>query len=118
MAKNKIFRIQFIQMGKIYEIYAKEVGQSALYGFVEVAGMVFGEKSAVVIDPGEERLKQEFSGVERCYVPMHAVLRIDEVEKQGTAKIMAFDRSTREGDFSLHGPYTPGLGKDPSDKRD
>ena len=48
---------------------------------------VFGEKSALLVDPSEERLQSEFEGVKRFHIPMHAVIRIDEVEKQGAAKI-------------------------------
>jgi hypothetical protein len=39
------------------------------------------------LDPSHEKLKDEFADVTRTYVPMHSVLRIDEVKKQGTAKI-------------------------------
>lgn len=87
MAKKQIYRIVFFNQGTIYEVYARSVNQGGLYGFVEVEGLIFGEKSSVVIDPSEERLKTEFSGVQRTYIPMHAVVRIDEVEKRGTAKI-------------------------------
>ena len=86
---KRIYKIRFVNEGKIYEIYARQVYQGQLYGFVEVEELVFGEKSAVVVDPAEERLKAEFAGVKRCYIPMHAIIRIDEVEKEGTAKIVA-----------------------------
>ena len=39
------------------------VHQSGLLGFIEVEEIVFGEKSSVVVDPSEESLKSEFSGV-------------------------------------------------------
>ena len=58
-----------------------------MFGFIEVEKLLFGEKSSVVVDPTEENLKNEFNGVERTYIPMHSIIRIDEVEKQGTAKI-------------------------------
>jgi hypothetical protein len=58
----------------------------SLLGFVEVEKLVFGERSSVVLDPGEERIKTEFAGVKRTYLPMHSVLRIDEVRKQGVSK--------------------------------
>ena len=32
-------------------------------------------------------LRIEFAGVKRTYLPMHYVLRIDEVDKQGVSKI-------------------------------
>ncbi len=85
--KRKLYRVVFHSRGKIYEVYARSVAQSGLHGFVEVGELVFGERSNVVVDPAEERLKAEFDGVSRFYVPMHAVIRIDEVEKEGVAKI-------------------------------
>ncbi len=91
IAKKRLYRVQFINQGKVYEVYAKGVAQGNLYGFIEVEGLVFGEKSTVVIDPAEERLKTEFEGVPVTHIPIHAVIRIDEVEKQGTAKIVALD---------------------------
>ena len=84
-----IYKVRFINEGKVYEIYARQVYQGQLYGFVEVEELIFGEKSALVVDPAEERLKSEFAGVKRSYIPMHAIIRIDEVEKEGTAKISA-----------------------------
>jgi hypothetical protein len=76
-----------MNQGKVYEIYARSVSHGNLLGFVEVEKLVFGERSTVVLDPSEERIKTEFAGVKRTYIPMHAVLRIDEVEKEGISKI-------------------------------
>lgn len=87
MAETSIYRIVYFAQGQIYEIYARQVTQGHLFGFIEVEELLFGERTQVVIDPSEERLKSEFEGVRRTYLPMHAVLRIDEVEKQGPAKI-------------------------------
>ncbi len=88
-AKTKpVYRIQFHHQGSLYEIYARRVSQGALYAFVEVEDILFGERSQVVLDPAEERLKSEFAGVRRTYLPLHAIVRIDEVEKQGATKIM------------------------------
>jgi hypothetical protein len=93
-SKKRLYRVQFINQGKVYEVYARHVGQSALFGFIEVEALVFGEKSAVVIDPSEERLKVEFDGVPATHIPLHAIVRIDEVEKQGSAKIVPLDGKT------------------------
>jgi hypothetical protein len=89
MNAKRLYRIAFLNGGKLYEIYARSVSQGELYGFIEIEEIVFGEKSAVVVDPAEERLKTEFAGVRRSYIPLHAVVRIDEVDKQGTARISA-----------------------------
>jgi len=45
----------------------------------------------VVVDPNEERIKTEFEGVKRSFSALHSVLRVDEVKKQGTAKITALE---------------------------
>ena len=90
MAKN-LYRIAFLNQGQVYEIYARSVSQGSLFGFIEVEDIVFGERSGVVVDPSEERLKSEFEYVERSYVPMHAVIRIDEVDRKGASKITKAD---------------------------
>ena len=87
MKKKSTYRVTFHNQGKLYEIYAKSVNQSGLLGFVEVEELLFGEKSSVVVDPTEENLKNEFAGVSRTYIPMHAVVRIDVVEKSGHGKV-------------------------------
>ena len=63
------------------------VSHGGLFGFVEVEKLVFGARSSVVVDPSQERIQTEFSGVTRTYLPLHSVLRIDEVEKQGVSKV-------------------------------
>ena len=87
MPERRLYKITFLSQGQVYEVYAKRVNQGGLLGFVEVEGLVFGEKTRVVVDPTEERLQREFEGVKRCYLPMHSVLRIDEVEKAGPGRI-------------------------------
>jgi hypothetical protein len=91
MAATHIFRVVFVNQGKVYEIYARKVSHGSLFGFIEVEELVFGERSSVVLDPAEERTKSEFAGVKRSYLPMHAVVRIDEVKKQGVSKISALE---------------------------
>ncbi len=84
-----LYRISFQQQNEIFEIYARALCQSELWGFVEVEELVFGERSQLLVDPGEERLKATFEGVKRSFIPSHSILRIDLVEKSGPAKIHA-----------------------------
>jgi len=87
MAGDYIYKVVFFNQGEIYEIYARKVSQGGLFGFVEVEELAFGQGTKVVIDPSQERLEQEFEGVKRIHVPMHAIVRIDEVEKEGVGRI-------------------------------
>ncbi|MGR9114980.1 MAG: DUF1820 family protein [Gammaproteobacteria bacterium] len=89
MSEKHIYKVVFVNQDQIYEVYVKTVYQSDLYGFVVVEDFVFGEKSAIVIDPSEEKLRVEFEGVERSFIPMHEIIRIDQVKKRGTAKILS-----------------------------
>jgi hypothetical protein len=92
MSDNLLYRVVFVNQQQVYELYVKRVYQADLFGFVVIEDFVFGENSAIVIDPGEERLKTEFESIKRSYVPMHEVVRIDQVERRGTAKIIPLDR--------------------------
>jgi len=87
MSSQQMYRVTFVSQGKIYEIYARQVSHGSLFGFVEVAKLEFGTRSSVVVDPSEEKIQAEFAGVTRTYLPLHSVLRIDEVDKQGVSKI-------------------------------
>lgn len=108
VASKKLYRVRFLNEGRIFELYAREVGQGMLFGFVEVADLVWGSKSEVIIDPGEQELRNEFNGVDRLHVPMHAIVRIDEVEKGGSAKIIALHSATAKTAPAGVPFYTPG----------
>ena len=84
---KRVYRVIFLNQGQVYEVFAKSVTQGALFGFVEIEQLLFGERTQVVVDPSEERLKTEFDGVERTYLPLHSILRIDEVDKAGRGRI-------------------------------
>ncbi len=94
-----VYRILFRNQDALYELYARKVSQGTLFGFVDVEEIVFGERSNVLVDPSEERLKTEFGHVRRTHIPIAAVVRIDEVEKPGAARILG------EGDKSSVTPF-------------
>ena len=101
MAISHIFRIMFVNQGKVYEVYARRVSHGELFGFIEVEELVFGERATVVVDPTEERIKGEFDGVKRTYLPLHSILRIDEVKKQGVSKITALEGGANVAQFPV-----------------
>ena len=100
-----LYRVRFVSEDKVFEIYAREVYQGDLYGFVVIEDLVFDTNTTIVVDPGEEKLKSEFEGVTQTIIPMHSIIRIDEVEKRGTAKVIE-----RKGNVATFPSpiYTPG----------
>lgn len=87
MTNKTLYRVTFAYLEAVYEIYARKIHESDMFGFFVVEDFVFGENTALVVDPSEERLKLEFNGVKRTYIPIHSILRIDEVSKRGVAKV-------------------------------
>lgn len=113
MANSSIFRVIFLNNNKVYELYAKAIYQSDMYGFIEVEDFIFAERAHGIVDPAEEKLKNEFASVKRTYVPMHNLLRIDEVEKEGTPKIRDAKSSDKVTAFPASGrPSSPKGSKD------
>jgi len=91
MARKNIYKIVFHQHGSLYELHARSVSHGEMYGFLEIGDIVFGERSSVLVDPTEEKLEREFAGVKRTFVPIHSVVRVDEVSKEGANKITAVE---------------------------
>lgn len=102
MAEEKpLYRVVFVQNEQVYELYARYLTEESLMGFIEIEELVFNEtRSEVLVDPAEEKLRAEFKGVRRSYIPLHAILRIDEVIKEGVARVVAAVSSEKKNNIS------------------
>lgn len=87
MSNAPVYKVIFQNGNQIVEIFARQIYQSDMWGFIEVEEFLFGERSQILVDPAEEKLKNEFGGVQRCYIPLQSVVRIDEVAKEGVARV-------------------------------
>jgi hypothetical protein len=85
-SRKALYKVTFLNHGKSYELYAKRVTASDLYGFVLVSELQF-EASGLVLDPVEEKLREEFGNTEALHLPMHSVVRVEEVRERGAARI-------------------------------
>lgn len=111
MSSVPTYKVVFYNQNQVYEVYARAIYQSDMYGFIEVEEFIFGERSQLLVDPGEEKLKTEFAGVKRSYIPLHSIIRIDEVEKGGTGKVIDVKSSDKVAQF-------PGGGMMPTPSKD
>ncbi len=82
-----LFKVTFLNHGRIYELYARHVSASSLWGFTEIGELVFDVNDGVVIDPTEERLRDEFGNTRVLHLPMQSIARVEEVEKKGQSAI-------------------------------
>lgn len=91
--QHPLYRVIFAQNDKLYEVYAKYLSEESLMGFIEIEELIFQEStSELMVDPKEEKLKIEFKGVRRSYIPLHTILRIDEVVKEGAARVISSEK--------------------------
>jgi hypothetical protein len=86
--RKPLYKVTFFNQGKVYEIHARSVVSSSLWGFTEVGELVFepvGE--GLVVDPTEERLREEFKDTRVLHLPMQAIVKVEEVERRGPLAI-------------------------------
>jgi hypothetical protein len=95
-----IYRVIFNNQGEVYELYTRYIFQSEMYGFVEIEELLFDEsqhsdnsdeasaEANVDTDAKKifEKLKLEFTGVKRSFIPLTSIIRIDEMEQAGSVK--------------------------------
>jgi hypothetical protein len=107
--QTTLYRVEFNSGGERYELYVKELMSSSIFGFVEIAGFVWDTHTELVLDPSHDRLKDVFTNVDRSFIPMHNVLRIDQVKEHRSAKIRPFPDKIGENNVTaIHSPiYTP-----------
>ena len=87
MAKQTLYKVTFHNHDKVYELYAHRVASGALWGFTEVADLVFDVHDGVVGDPTEERLRDEFGNTRKLHLPLQSIVRVEEVDRQGQSAI-------------------------------
>ena len=87
MNSRVLYKVTFLNAGKVYELYARRVAASSLWGFTEVSDLVFDVSEGVVVDPTEERLRDEFADTRVLHLPMQSVVRVEEVDRKGSLNI-------------------------------
>lgn len=79
--KEHFFRVMFTQRDQLCELYAKQLAESDMYGFIVIEELVLPPLLPSQKEAGETRQPNEFEDVIRTYLPVHSIVRIDEVEK-------------------------------------
>ena len=94
MADKRLYKIIFLNQGKVYELFSEGVTSSGLWGFIEVSDLVFEEGDGLVVDPTEEKMREEFAGARVLHLPIQSILRVEEVDQRGKCRIR--DRESGE----------------------
>lgn len=103
MATKKLYKVVFLNQGKVYELYAHKVHSSDLWGFTCVSELDLSPREGMLVDPAEERMREEFERTRTLHLPMQSIVRIEEVAERGAAAI----RDERSGDKVVTLPLPP-----------
>ena len=79
---NKIFDNFFKKIKILHVLFFTILILSLLF-----SSYIFNKNKQLVVDPSSEKLEKEFKNVERSYIPINSVIRVDEVVESGEAKI-------------------------------
>ncbi len=78
--KKKLFKIKFIDDKKeVKTIHSNKLNPSSFLGLIEISEIVFMETSDILITPDDDKIRKEFKDVERTFLPINSIIRIDEI---------------------------------------
>ena len=104
MTEKQIYKVVALLQGKVYELYARGVTSSGLFGFLEISGLLFDTGQQTVVDPAEERMREEFADTEVLHVPISSVLRVEQVQRRGQCVIRDRESGEKVTPFPLSRP--------------
>ena len=89
------YKVTFTNENELYQLCARHLSSSDLYGLIEIGDFIF-PSNRLVYNPGEERLRREFEGIKRTWLPYHTIVRIDEIpdSMQSESKIIPLKPDT------------------------
>lgn len=77
---KKLYKVQFIDEKKeVKIIHANHVNPSSFLGLIEISDIIFIDSSDILINPDDEKIRKEFKNVEKTFLPIGTILRIDEI---------------------------------------
>lgn len=93
---KKLYKIIFIDEDKkVQTIHASYLNPSSFLGLIEISDIVFIGQSDIIISPDDGKLKEIFKNVERSYIPLNYIVRIDEVTVKKEAPVIRLYSETQ-----------------------
>ena len=96
-----LYRVHFKWNDKEYQLTAKSLDLTHPY-FVSIKDLVFPTGKKLIIDPSEDDVRKAFNETNHIMIPLQAVSMIEELESEGTSKVMPFD-VVEEGNSKKNG---------------
>jgi hypothetical protein len=93
--KDIVYRTIFTHLDQVYTIYSQGVSEETLVGFIELDSILLVTQDIILSSENQtahEPFMKQIESIKRTYVPMHAVVRIDEMTRKH------FDYEVLDGD--------------------
>ncbi len=84
-----LYRVHFKWKQKEIQLTAKSLDLTHPY-FVSIKDLVFPTKKKLIINPSEDDLRKDFSETNHVMIPFQAVILIEELADESTARVMPF----------------------------
>ncbi|MCA1926980.1 MAG: DUF1820 family protein [Calditerrivibrio sp.] len=76
----KYYKIQFYDSKKeIFTLKAKSASPTSFLGLIEISEIIHKEESSILITPEDDKSRIEFKNVNKTYIPIGSIIRIDEI---------------------------------------
>ncbi|MGE4266146.1 MAG: DUF1820 family protein [Deferribacterales bacterium] len=93
---KKLYKVVFIDEDKkVQTIHASYLNPSSFLGLIEISDIVFIGQSDIIISPDDGKLKEVFKNVERSYIPLNYIIRIDEITMQKETPVIRLYSETK-----------------------
>lgn len=83
--KDIVYRTVFTHLDQVYTVYSQGISEETLVGFIELDSIIEVKQEVVLSTESHETHQlflQQLASIKRTYVPMHAVVRIDEMTRK------------------------------------
>lgn len=88
MNKNTYKIVFYDEEHKPLTIYAQNVYQSDILGFVTAEKLLFPEPSEIIVTPDQDKIRNMFKNTEKTIIPINLIIRIDEVTPDVSAPVI------------------------------
>ena len=92
MSINLVYRVTFLEKDKVNQFFCKYISEESLEGFIDFESLLF---NSILDTPSnaEAISETEFKGVQRVYLPVRVILRIDEIHLDSSEQLKLLDAS-------------------------
>lgn len=83
--RDIVYRTVFTHLDQVFTLYSRGVSEETLVGFIEVDDILAVSQEIILSSENQATQNlyiEQMESIKRTYIPMHAVVRIDEMSRK------------------------------------